>query len=241
MSSGIAQECSQMEGLGTQVLGQHGSLHPRRYCTEWGACLFTSLGQSSASCLEIHLGRMIEWEGKKSLSIQLVQHLHVTAQRCENTPSSPTITVTEQGLDPSFPDPQSSPLSVTVITEAKTICIGNPRPLRSWYILKHCLDGPDQWPLFPLLGSTPSCQIKWMNCWYAHLPKRGTSWRVNKSCLGFPGGPVVKNPLANAGGIGLITGPGTSHMPCTNPTCHNYWARTSTLEPANHNYWIPCT
>ena len=97
---------------------------------------------------------------KKSLSIHLAQHLHVTAQRCENTPSSHTITVTEQGLDPSFPDSQSSPLSVTVIKEAKIICIGNPRPLRSWHILKHHFDGPDQWPLFTLLGSTPSCKIK---------------------------------------------------------------------------------
>ena len=29
----------------------------------------------------------------------------------------------------------------------------------------------------------------------------------------FPGGPVVKNPLANAGDTGLIPGPGRSHLP----------------------------
>ena len=29
--------------------------------------------------------------------------------------------------------------------------------------------------------------------------------------LGFPGGPVVKNPLANAGDTDLIPGPGRSH------------------------------
>ena len=29
----------------------------------------------------------------------------------------------------------------------------------------------------------------------------------------FSGGPVVKNPLASAGGLGLIPGLGRSHMP----------------------------
>ena len=29
----------------------------------------------------------------------------------------------------------------------------------------------------------------------------------------FPGGAVVKNPPANAGDTGLISGPGRSHMP----------------------------
>ena len=29
----------------------------------------------------------------------------------------------------------------------------------------------------------------------------------------FPGGTVVKNPLANAGDTGSIPGPGRSHMP----------------------------
>ena len=29
----------------------------------------------------------------------------------------------------------------------------------------------------------------------------------------FPGGPVVKNPPANAGAMGSISDPGRSHMP----------------------------
>ena len=29
----------------------------------------------------------------------------------------------------------------------------------------------------------------------------------------FPSGPVVKNPPANAGDVGLIPSPGRSHMP----------------------------
>ena len=29
----------------------------------------------------------------------------------------------------------------------------------------------------------------------------------------FPGGPVVKDPPTNAGDMGLIPGPGRSHMP----------------------------
>ena len=32
----------------------------------------------------------------------------------------------------------------------------------------------------------------------------------------FPGGTVVKNPLVNAGDMGLIPGPGRSHMPQSN-------------------------
>ena len=38
----------------------------------------------------------------------------------------------------------------------------------------------------------------------------------NKSLWEFPGGPVVKNPLANAGDTGLIPSPGRSHMPLGN-------------------------
>ena len=32
----------------------------------------------------------------------------------------------------------------------------------------------------------------------------------------FPGGPVVKNPLANAGDTGSIPGPGRFYMPTCN-------------------------
>ena len=33
---------------------------------------------------------------------------------------------------------------------------------------------------------------------------------------GFPGGPVIKNPPANAGGMGWSPGPGRSHMQWSN-------------------------
>ena len=35
----------------------------------------------------------------------------------------------------------------------------------------------------------------------------------------FPGGAVVKNPLANAGDMGSIPGLGRSHMPWSNEVC----------------------
>ena len=35
---------------------------------------------------------------------------------------------------------------------------------------------------------------------------------IKNSMEGFPGGPVVKNPPANAGNMGSISGPGGSHM-----------------------------
>ena len=39
----------------------------------------------------------------------------------------------------------------------------------------------------------------------------------------FPGDSVVKNSPVNAGDMGLIPGPGRSHMHGTiKPVCHNY-------------------
>ena len=35
---------------------------------------------------------------------------------------------------------------------------------------------------------------------------------LNIAMWDFPGGPVVKNPPANAGNMGSIPGPGRSHM-----------------------------
>ena len=35
---------------------------------------------------------------------------------------------------------------------------------------------------------------------------------TNNQSWDFPGGPVVKNPPANAGDMSLIPGPGRSHM-----------------------------
>ena len=41
----------------------------------------------------------------------------------------------------------------------------------------------------------------------------------------FPGGPVAKNPPANAGDKSLIPGPGRGHMPkASKPVSHNYGA-----------------
>ena len=38
----------------------------------------------------------------------------------------------------------------------------------------------------------------------------------NKHFWDFPGGPVVKNPPANAGDTGLVPDPGRPHMPWSN-------------------------
>ena len=46
-----------------------------------------------------------------------------------------------------------------------------------------------------------------------------------KGMWGFSGGPVVKNPPANAGDPSLIPGPGINDPTChgaTKPVCHNY-------------------
>ena len=39
---------------------------------------------------------------------------------------------------------------------------------------------------------------------------------LSKYIMDFPGGMVVKNPLANAGDTGSIPGPGRAHMPRSN-------------------------
>ena len=51
---------------------------------------------------------------------------------------------------------------------------------------------------------------------------------ILKLLLDFPGGPVVKNPPADAGDTGSIPGPGRSHMPWNNETCGS---QLSTLGP----------
>ena len=48
--------------------------------------------------------------------------------------------------------------------------------------------------------------------------------------MDIPGGPGVKNPLANAGYVGLILGPGGSCIPCGNHACV-----TQLLSPHVHN------
>ena len=58
-----------------------------------------------------------------------------------------------------------------------------------------------------------------------------------KEWEGFLDGSVVKNPLANAGDTGFISGPGRSHMPpTTEPVRHNY--RAFALEPRSLNYCV---
>ena len=42
------------------------------------------------------------------------------------------------------------------------------------------------------------------------------SWVNIRDYGDFPGGPVVKNPPANAGDTGLSPGPGRFHMPWSN-------------------------
>ena len=44
------------------------------------------------------------------------------------------------------------------------------------------------------------------------IPKPNTPQRKKATDEDFPGGAVVKNPPANAGGTGSIPGPGRSHM-----------------------------
>ena len=47
--------------------------------------------------------------------------------------------------------------------------------------------------------------------------------RSRISVRGFPGGAVVENPPGNAGDMGLIPGPGRSHMPRSNkPVRYSY-------------------
>ena len=45
------------------------------------------------------------------------------------------------------------------------------------------------------------------------LQEDSVSHKKSKNSGDFPGGPVVKNPPANAGDTGLIPGPGGSHGP----------------------------
>ena len=65
---------------------------------------------------------------------------------------------------------------------------------------------------------------------------------ISRGSEGFPGGSVVKNPPADAGDMGSISGPGRSHMPQRNEVCApqllslcsrgrtcNYWAHVPRL------------
>ena len=50
----------------------------------------------------------------------------------------------------------------------------------------------------------------------SHPPEWLQSKKKKKRIQDFPGGTVDKNPPANAGGKGLIPGPGRPHMPRRN-------------------------
>ena len=53
------------------------------------------------------------------------------------------------------------------------------------------------------------------------MTKKVTSkaWFLRYCCLGFPDGQVAKNLPANAGNMGLIPGPGKSHVSRGNKAC----------------------
>ena len=58
--------------------------------------------------------------------------------------------------------------------------------------------------------------------------------------MDFPGGPVVKNPPANAGDAGLILGLGRFHLPRGNQACAPQLLKPVSLEPRLHKR-SPCT
>ena len=59
---------------------------------------------------------------------------------------------------------------------------------------------------------------------------------MNSIYQGFPGGPGIQNPPANAGNTSSIPNPGRFHMPrSAKHICHNYWAQT--VEPGSSKYW----
>ena len=51
----------------------------------------------------------------------------------------------------------------------------------------------------------------------------------------FPGGPVVKNPPANAGDMNSIPGPGRSHMLWVNLACATQILKPMNLKTVLHN------
>ena len=46
--------------------------------------------------------------------------------------------------------------------------------------------------------------------------RQRSKWGIQVSEQDFPGGPVVKNPAANAEDVGSLSGPGRSYMPWGN-------------------------
>ena len=67
------------------------------------------------------------------------------------------------------------------------------------------------------LSLSPCNLAKWPLRCAVYTPGLGVITLIpQSSLLGFPGGSLVKNPPTNAGDMGLIPGPGRSHMPQSN-------------------------
>ena len=73
------------------------------------------------------------------------------------------------------------------------------------------------------------------------------SLKLSMLSTGFPSGPVVKNPLANAGDTGFDPGSGRSHMLLGNEACvpqplswHGAVMKPSCLEPVLCNKISHC-
>ena len=60
------------------------------------------------------------------------------------------------------------------------------------------------------------------------MPQHGLQEKARRD---LPGGPVVKNPPANAGDTGLIPGPGRSHMPRSTEVRAPQLLKPAHLEP----------
>ena len=80
---------------------------------------------------------------------------------------------------------------------------------QSWTQLQHQLEKARQQLRTTLEGGILETHHAWI-----HLPQIPTQMVESKvNCKDFPGGPVVKDPSANAGDTGLISGLGRFHMP----------------------------
>ena len=70
------------------------------------------------------------------------------------------------------------------------------------------MEGPGKWA--SVQRSRETSMLSFLNAPFE------MSWRIKKTCSGFPGGTMVKNPPASAGHMGSSPGPGRSHMPWSN-------------------------
>ena len=103
--------------------------------------------------------------------------------------------------------------------------------------------GPVGTRVWSLLWELRSCMPKRKNYnfsyrWGVKTHNLKSYFKKRKGAGNFPGGPVDKNPPANAGNTGLIPGLRGFCMPhkAAGPMQHNYWARVQ--EPTHCNYWV---